>query len=63
MSQPEAVALLTTEVMDRAALSMAHKFRLVRDDGTVKCINDHCDGDATLPTLECGRCRDWRRRA
>lgn len=60
-SQPEAASTLTTTVMDRAAINMAHRYRLVRDDGTVRCINDHCDGDATLPTLECGWCRDRRK--
>lgn len=39
--------------MDAAALNMARRFRLIREDGTVKCIRDGCENDATLPTLEC----------
>lgn len=47
-------------VMDEAALVHAKKFGLVRQDGTVKCINDRCNGDAQLPTLECMACRKRR---
>lgn len=50
-------------IIDEAALNMARKWRLVREDGTVKCCKDRCDGDATLPTLECQACRDRRTRA
>jgi hypothetical protein len=48
--------------MDEAALSMARRFGLLREDGSARCINDHCDGDATFPTLECTRCIASRRR-
>lgn len=39
--------------MDEAALTMARRFRLIRADGTCRCIRKNCEGDATLPTLEC----------
>jgi hypothetical protein len=48
--------------MDDAALAMARRFGLLRDDGTVHCIKDNCDGDATLPTLECQAHVDYRTR-
>lgn len=48
---------------DRAAMNFARKWKLVREDGTVKCLNDWCGGDATLPTLECRDCREARLRA
>lgn len=47
-------------VMDEAALNYARKWKLLRGDGTCKCLNNGCDGDATLPTLECAPCRRRR---
>lgn len=57
---PQPVATSTGEILDAAAISMARAWKLVRADGTVKCLRDACDGDATLPTLECLACRDRR---
>ncbi len=50
-------------VLDAAALNFARKWKLFREDGTVKCLNDWCGGDATLPTLECRDCKAGRRHA
>lgn len=47
---------VTTLVMDSAALAYARKWKLIREDGTLKCLHDHCNGDGTLPTLECRTC-------
>jgi len=58
--KPQPAGAATTLVMDEAALSYAKKWKLVRGDGTCKCLIDGCDGDATLPTLECAACRDRR---
>lgn len=60
---PQPARASTTAVMDEAALAYAKKWKLVRGDGTVKCLNNGCDGDGTLPTLECADCRDRRVRA
>lgn len=46
--------------MDEAALAHAKKWKLLRTDGTVKCLHNGCDGDGTLPTLECLSCRRKR---
>jgi hypothetical protein len=48
--------------IDETALAMIKRFGLAREDGTARCINDHCNGDATFPTLECTRCLASRRR-
>lgn len=42
--------------VDEAAVAHARKWNLIRTDGTLKCLRDHCDGDGTLPTLECRAC-------
>lgn len=60
MNTPIPAGKVTALAMDEAALAYARRFQLVREDGTVRCIKDHCDGDATLPTLECQGCRDRR---
>lgn len=57
---PQPAGVTTTLVMDEAALNYARKWKLIRADGTVKCLHDACGGDATLPTLECLACRDRR---
>lgn len=46
--------------IDEAGMSYARKWNLVRQDGTVKCMRDHCNGDAQMPTLECLPCRRKR---
>ena len=60
MSAPTPLGKAASLVMDEAALNYARKWKLVRQDGTVKCSREHCNGDATLPTLECNACRDRR---
>lgn len=57
MTRPEPVPPLP---LDEAALTMARRFKLIRPDGTAKCINGLCDRNATLPTLECDICIDHR---
>lgn len=44
---------LGVQAIDQAAIEHAKKWGLWRGDGTIKCIKNGCDGDATLPTLEC----------
>jgi hypothetical protein len=44
------------QVIDEAALAYARRWKLDRGDGTFKCSTKGCDGDATLPTLECEAC-------
>lgn len=46
--------------IDEAGMAYARKWKLVREDGSVKCINDRCDGHAQMPTLECLPCRRRR---
>ena len=59
-ARPQPASSIVGLVMDEAALAYARKWKLVRQDGTVKCSREHCNGDATLPTLECNACRDRR---
>ena len=47
-------------IVDQCALALARKWKLLRSDGTVKCIRDGCDGDGLPPSLECGTCRQRR---
>lgn len=61
--EPKPVPVSQVLEVDQAAMTMARKWRLIRPDGTVKCANDWCGGDATLPTLECRDCREARKRA
>ena len=56
-TQPLKTSLLAA---DEAALSYARKWKLLRDDGTLRCVNDRCGGDGTLPTLECSECKRRR---
>jgi hypothetical protein len=46
--------------MDQAALNYARKWNLIREDGSLKCIRDRCDGDGVLPTMECRECKHRR---
>lgn len=56
---PEAPAYVSagdamgTQQIDAAAIEHAKKWGLWRGDGTIKCLRNGCDGDGTLPTLEC----------
>lgn len=52
--RPEHVSALI--VSDQAAMTMARKYKLVRSDGTLKCLWDGCNGDGRLPSLECLSC-------
>lgn len=58
--RPEPAGAAAGLIIDEAALNYARKWKLVRADGTVKCSREHCNGDATLPTLECNDCRNRR---
>ncbi len=44
-----------------AAAAMARRFGLINADGQVECIKA-CGRLATLPSLCCAECLDWRRR-
>jgi hypothetical protein len=43
-------------IIEEAAISHAHKWRLVDDKGQVWCANEHCQSLALLPSLHCAQC-------
>lgn len=43
------------EVPRDFALSMARRFKLIRRDGTVRCING-CDAEGISPSWRCPKC-------
>jgi hypothetical protein len=52
------VALKATldAVLEETAIALAHRWRLVDDQGQVWCATDRCQRLALMPSLHCAHC-------